>query len=196
MKAINPDREYNQLLELVDRYFEGETSLAEEKQLRRMLAETDSDTAEIEEARAVMGIFATSRRQPASADTPAAGPRRRRRTFPLAAISAAASVVVIIVAVLSLLHPASMSEHELMASTSVSKYDSIARMRMEISQGGVHTHGLLAMATARLIKPESPDEVDALISSEMGLMAEAERSVYESIAEDFTLLRDAPLGIE
>ncbi|MBD5257691.1 MAG: hypothetical protein HDS52_03235 [Barnesiella sp.] len=192
MKTVNPDREYELLLNLVNRYFEGETSREEEMTLRRHLVDTDCDMPEIEEARAVMGLFATARRQqPAPAAMPAAKPKR---SFPFAAVSAAASVAVIIVAVLSIMSPGSMTDGDMMAKGPARSYDSVAQYRMNNAAG--HNHMALAMVTGGVNRPDTPDEIASIIGSEMGLMAEAERSVYESMEEDFTLLRDLPLGGE
>lgn len=197
MKSINPNREYDQMLRLIERYFDGETSAAEEKSLRRMLVETDCNAAEVEEARAVMGVFATARSLEVAVNKAGASPgkRRAKRPLSLAAISAAASIAVIIVAVMSILQPGKMSEEEMLATASVNVYDSIARIRMGESIDRVAGHRMLAMAGNRINQPDNPDEIAALISSEMGLMAEAERSVYESIADDFTSLRDIPFVV-
>lgn len=35
---------------------------------------------------------------------------------------------------------------------------------------------------------DTSDDVDALISRQMGYMAEAERTIYESVADDFSLV--------
>ena len=194
MKTVNPDREYELLLNMVNRYFEGETSREEEMTLRRRLVDTDCDMPEIEEARAVMCLFATSRRQQtAPAAMPAAKPKPKR-SFPFAAVSAAASVAVIIVAVLSIMSPGSMTDGDMMAKGPDRGYDSVARYRMNNAAG--HSHMALAMVTGGVNRPDTPDEIASIIGSEMGLMAEAERSVYESMEEDFTLLRDLPLGGE
>ncbi|MDE6317553.1 MAG: hypothetical protein K2L73_04045 [Muribaculaceae bacterium] len=197
MKSVNPNREYDQLLRLIERYFDGETSAAEEKCLRRMLVETDCNAVEVEEARAVMGVFATARSMEGAVNKAGAlaGKRRAKRRLSLAAISAAASIAVIIVAVMSILHPGRMSEEEMLATASGNVYDSIARIRMGEAIDRVAGHRMLAMAGNRINQPDNPDEIAALISSEMGLMAEAERSVYESIADDFTSLRDIPFVV-
>ncbi len=44
-----------QLTELIERYFEGSTTIAEERQLRHLLADSSIDTPLANEARAVMG---------------------------------------------------------------------------------------------------------------------------------------------
>ncbi|MDE6770239.1 MAG: hypothetical protein K2J78_10995 [Muribaculaceae bacterium] len=44
----------NELLSLIDKYFQGETSLEEERELRRSLMETDSEHPSVMEAKAVL----------------------------------------------------------------------------------------------------------------------------------------------
>lgn len=56
-----------QIHNLIDRYFEGETTLDQERQLRQLLATTTDDSPDIAEARAVLGVtkkIAGSRRRP------------------------------------------------------------------------------------------------------------------------------------
>ena len=48
-------------LEIVNRYFEAETTEEEERLLKRFLASDEAQGAEFDEARAVMGVFATAR---------------------------------------------------------------------------------------------------------------------------------------
>ena len=49
--------------ELLERYFEGTTTEAEERVLRRFLSSSAADAPEWEEGRAVMGLFAALRRR-------------------------------------------------------------------------------------------------------------------------------------
>lgn len=76
---------------LVDRYFAGETTLDEERRLRQLLADPSIDTAEADEARAVMGLFVAERRQQ---HRPVATTRLTTRRF-ATAISAAAAIAVV-----------------------------------------------------------------------------------------------------
>lgn len=69
---------------LIRRYFDGNTSLDQEKQLRELLADNRLSSPEIEEARAVIGFFAAE----AAATAPAAS-RRRQRVPSLLKIAAA-----------------------------------------------------------------------------------------------------------
>ena len=48
-------------LDIVNRYFEAETTEEEERLLKRFLASDEAQGAEFDEARAVMGVFATAR---------------------------------------------------------------------------------------------------------------------------------------
>ena len=52
-------------LDIVNRYFEAETT--EEEELKRFLASDEAQAAEFDEARAVMGVFATARSSSLSA---------------------------------------------------------------------------------------------------------------------------------
>lgn len=93
-KTINIDN----LLQLIDRYFDGLTSADEERELREALADTRLSSPAIDEARAVMGVFAAARRIEAH------GPRRR--LLPQMAIAAAASLALLIGAAAWFLRPA------------------------------------------------------------------------------------------
>lgn len=66
---------------LIDRYFEAETTEAEERELRLALAATKCRSAKIDEARAVMGYLAIGRNE-----------ARRRRIFTLPRVAAVAAV--------------------------------------------------------------------------------------------------------
>lgn len=52
------DTDNKQMLRLIELYFEGETTLEQERELRRMLATSPLRTPEVEEARAVLGVVA------------------------------------------------------------------------------------------------------------------------------------------
>ena len=80
-KTINNDN----LLQLIDRYFDGATSIEEERRLRAALASTDLSSPAIDDARAVMGVFAAARRI-----APA-----RRRLWPRIAVAAASLAMLI-----------------------------------------------------------------------------------------------------
>ena len=53
--------ELRHIHELIDRYFNAETSEAEELRLKNILATTSYSSPEIDEAKAVLGYFAMSR---------------------------------------------------------------------------------------------------------------------------------------
>ncbi len=74
---------------LVDRYFEGETTEAEESELKAFLASGESEDPCFDEAKAVMGLFVAGRRR-------AAKVRRRRKA---AVWMSAAAVTAIFVSV-------------------------------------------------------------------------------------------------
>ena len=51
----------NDIHSLIEGYFNATLSEQEEAKLKQMLAETDDDSADIREAKATMGLFATER---------------------------------------------------------------------------------------------------------------------------------------
>ncbi len=55
--------ELSETSRLIRAYFEGETTVAEERELKRRLSQTSLSTKELDEARAVMGLFAASRKR-------------------------------------------------------------------------------------------------------------------------------------
>lgn len=195
MKNNNNISDHDELLRLVNRYFEGDTSLAEERNLRRLLAQSSCTDAPVEEARAVMGVFACCRtecRKPA-ADNPNSALSRLRRSR-WTAISAVASVAVLIVAVVSFYRFEKMPNSDSLSAANYcrlsDRHDSLASIdkQRSISAG----HFSAARSANGVYSPESPEDVSALINSEMGCMAEAERSMYQSIADDFVSLRVIP----
>lgn len=195
MKSNNIQSQ-DELLRLVNRYFEGETSIEEERNLRRLLVESTSHDEAIEEARAVMGIFACSRvaaRRPEAQSPMADSRRRRRRRSQWAAISAVASVAVLIAAVVSLTRFDKMPNSDTLTAASYCRlsdhYDSIAQIGQDNHRTISAGHLSVATSANGVNSPDTPEEISALINSEMGCMAEAERSMYESIADDFVSLQ-------
>lgn len=195
MKPYNNTNPDDELYRLIDRYFEGETSLDEERRLRRLLAGSTRRDATLDEARAVMGLFAAAR-SASTVQAPVQKPARRRRRQPLlVAVSVAASVAVIIGAALSLTHISidGMPSGETMSIASASgmrpgNHDSIAQLMLEDNPGMAGGRHSVATVQGSVKNPDSPDDVAALISSEMGYMAEAQRTMYESIEDDFVSL--------
>lgn len=178
----------NELRRLIDRYFEAETTLEEERMLRRMLAESHDRSDYVEEARAVMGVFACGRH--ASAGDTAPAPRRRRRPSLLLTVSAAASIAVIFGAVLALTKvPAGVMSpsgkvtvaHELEHGAD----DSLDMLAYGDKDNRTFSYHTMAVASHRVNDLSSDDDIANVIGTEMGYMAEAEREVYESIADDF-----------
>lgn len=173
------------LLRLIDRYFEGETSLEEERTLRQSLAETDCNDEAVEAARAVMGVFAVQRRiATEKKQAVTSKPRRLLSATQWVAVSAVASVAIIIVAVVSLMNVNPMQQQGMLSVASLTgNHDSIAQLMP--SERSTMSKNSVAFASERVNTPESSAEIDALIKSEMGLMAEAQSSVYQSVVSDF-----------
>ena len=195
MKNERHINEHDELLGLINRYFDGETSVEEERRLRGLLAASASRDSQVEEARAVMGVFACARSVAGTAVEQNAGKRRLMRPSQWVAVSAAASVAIIIAAVVSLTRFEKMPSDDMLANASRSgalagKHDSIAQLMQGEKGAVIAGNRSVAMSGGGINRPENPDDVAALISSEMGCMAEAQRSVYESITDDFVSLRD------
>lgn len=95
-RPISPDR----LNRLIDRYFNGATSLADERRLREALADPRYEGANVDAARAVMGVFAASRRLDSA--KPSLGLNSRHRRGFSAIASAAASIALLFVASVAL----------------------------------------------------------------------------------------------
>ena len=85
----------HELDRLIARYFDGETSLAEERRLRLMLARPEATGDAADEARAVMGVFAAQR----------ASMRPQRRAHRSAPWQAAAAIALIAAVAVALLLP-------------------------------------------------------------------------------------------
>lgn len=195
MKNERHINEHDELLGLINRYFDGETSVEEERRLRGLLAASASRDSQVEEARAVMGVFACARSLGAAVRQNAGKRRRLLRPSQWVAVSAAASVAIIIAAVVSLTRFEKMPSDDMLANASRSgalagKHDSIAQLMQGEKGAVIAGNRSVAMSGGGINRPENPDDVAALISSEMGCMAEAQRSVYESITDDFVSLRD------
>lgn len=195
MKNERHINEHDELLGLINRYFDGETSVEEERRLRGLLAASASRDSQVEEARAVMGVFACARSLGAAVRQNAGKRRRLLRPSQWVAVSAAASVAIIIAAVVSLTRFEKMPSGDMLANASRSgalagKHDSIAQLMQGEKGAVIAGNRSVAMSGGGINRPENPDDVAALISSEMGCMAEAQRSVYESITDDFVSLRD------
>lgn len=95
-KTINNERE--DLYSLIKRYFEGETSSADESRLKSLLSRSEDRSEEVEEARAVLGVFATSR--VLMKRTATTGRKRIHRFFaPLGAVASVAALLVMSIGV-------------------------------------------------------------------------------------------------
>lgn len=160
------NNELDRIHYLIDRYFEGETSLAQEQELRRLVA-TQSESADpaIREARAVLGYFAEGRHadeQPMEEQPTEklyVGKRTGRfiHVSRIAGIAAAIAVVAII---------------------------------------GVKLHGLGSATSdcytyvgSRCITDR--DAVEAAIFSDLKAVSEASENVEDEITDDINLLHEA-----
>lgn len=94
MRSDTTERAY--MLYLINEYFEGRTSIAQENELRNILAATGDSSPEVAEAKAVMGVFAAAR-----AAIPASTRRRRLSIRPLASAVAAIAILLACAAVLT-----------------------------------------------------------------------------------------------
>jgi hypothetical protein len=90
-QSVDLDRA--ELLSLIDDYFEGRTSLDDEARLRAALATTACSDEAVDEARAVMGVFAMSRSR---------RPSLRHSHIPAMVAAAVVAVLLIAAAVLTI----------------------------------------------------------------------------------------------
>lgn len=97
-KTINIEIE-----ELAERYFDGMTTVDEERRLRRLLASTDYSSPTADEVRALLGYFAVERSRVA-AET-----RRRHPGLKRKILSVAASVALLVVAIVALFNSSDSS---------------------------------------------------------------------------------------
>ncbi len=86
--TLSADRD--EALALVEKYFDGATSLAEERRLRVLLADMRLTGTELDEARAVMGFALRGKRSTAS--------RRRHSMLPAVGVAASVAVAVTVFA--------------------------------------------------------------------------------------------------
>lgn len=201
MNTIN--RDINRELDtLIDRYFEGETTLAEEKRLRLLLATSASREPKVEEARAVMGIFAMARRQSGFAAIPgksagmvkaAVSPKtesanvkaaaRRKRGAVWSTIAAAASIAVLLGFAFVLSNIGKSGEGNVRTAHEIGqRHSDTINLMAEIARGG-HVSGTRSLAVVN--RAETDDEVAAVLKLELGYMAEAERSVDKAVEDEF-----------
>lgn len=162
---MNKKNQHIDIHTLIDLYFEGETTISQEKELRIRLAQTSERSDDIEEARAVMGVMAAARsvkrRQPCTLQHNSGYRRKRQLLSSRFLMTAAASVAVILGVTFTLTN---------------------------LGRGSLQDTNRYAMAAHTLRQPDDPEEIHRLISAEMGYMAEAESTVNESIAADIQLI--------
>ena len=122
----------NRLNRLIDKYFEGATSLREETRLRRLLADSRFQGENVDAARAVMGVFAVARQIDGQARSLGIGVSRHRRLSPIA--SAAASIALLFVASVALTGRAGASDlskaFAKVGSTTINDPEAISSMMM------------------------------------------------------------------
>lgn len=184
---------------LIDRYFEGETTLAEENRLRLLLATSASSEPKVEEARAVMGVFAMARKQDALtakravASKVATAPgmkvvngtmdKRRKRSAIWSTIAAAASIAVLLGFAIVLSNIGKSGEGNVRTAHEIGQgHGDTINLMAEIARGG-HVSGTRSLAVVN--KVETDDEVAAVLKLELGYMAEAERSVDKAVEDEF-----------
>lgn len=99
--------------QLVERYFDGATTLEEEARLRRLLSQTQLQSETINEARAVMGYFAAIRK---TGHPEQIAPKHRPALHPWRpAAMKAASAVAIAIVTLTVIKSAMPADHDCIA---------------------------------------------------------------------------------
>jgi signal recognition particle subunit SEC65 len=123
MKDIITD--IDSLHSLIEKYFDGETSLDEERSLRRTLAVTSLQSDKIDEAKAVLGFFAAQRKS--------ARPKQRKLHY----WAAAATIALLVASSVSILHLVNKDTTSytcyIAGNYSDSKEDSFAIMQDQLS---------------------------------------------------------------
>lgn len=158
---MNTEKQLQERIErLADAYFEGETSLSEEKELRMILAShPEIVTQEAEELRAILGLFAAARVQEKPATATSRKPRMHRVLKPVLAITTSAAATVAILIGLS-------SQDAQAADTEV------------------------CFTRVGEITIENPQKVKDAALGEMRLIVEASEELNSSVAADLSLLRE------
>lgn len=158
---MNTEKQLQARIErLADAYFEGETSLSEEKELRMILtSHPEIVTPEAEELRAILGLFAATRIQERPSVATSRKPRMRRVLEPVLAITTSAAATVAILIGLS-------SQNAQAADTDI------------------------CFTRVGEITIENPQKVKDVALGEMKLIVEASEELSNSMAADFSLLRE------
>lgn len=146
---IPPTLSVDELHRLITRYFNGETDLAEERLLKTVLADSSFSTPAIEEARAVLGYFATVTPQPQRHRSRFITPVRLR-------VAAAASIVIALSAWFTL---SGSNSGECTAYIAGHRTDDITIIKQAI---------MLQLESAS----EAADDVNSAIASEFACMSE------------------------
>lgn len=198
MNTVNRDVNH-ELDTLIDRYFEGETTLTEEKKLRLLLVTSTSREQKVEEARAVMGVFALARKQDALtakravASKVATAPgvkvvngttdKRRKRSAVWSTIAAAASIAVLLGFAIVFSDIGKSGEGSVRTAHEIGQgHGDTINLMAEIASGG-NISGTRSLAVVNRV--QTADEVDAVLNLELGYMAEAERSVDRAVEDEF-----------
>lgn len=148
--------------QLIERYFDGLTTLAEEDQLRRWLAVSTDRSAPAEQARAVMGVFAASR---AAEGVSASGPVRFRSLR--VAMAAAAAVALLVVG----------SIWWWRASEQLDRDGALMAEVCSASVGG--------------IRVDNRTEVEALMLDQIGEISLASSDMRQALDDDMASIADA-----
>lgn len=158
---MNTEKQLQERIErLAGAYFEGETSLSEEKELRMILAShPEIVSPETEELRAILGLFAVSRVQGRPTAVTSRKPWMRMALKPVLAITTSAAATVAILIGLS-------------------------------SQDAQAADADVCFTRVGEITIDNPQKVKDTALSEMRLIAEASEELNSSVAADFSLLRE------
>lgn len=157
---MNDNMTLHQLIQL---YFDGETTLAQERQLRTMLSLSDDRSAEAEEARALLSFFSASRsiepaqQLPAMSHSPKPIARKRLKAF-RNLVAAAVAIAVLLGGAMLWFPSASLS-------------------------AGADS-GCLAYARVQGESTHDPSRIDDLIFSQLSEMSDAAGDVRQSVDEE------------
>lgn len=176
----------NELKRLIAEYFDGNTTLAEENRLRVLLSQSDDRSTEAEEARAVLSLFAASRKLEAanrdySPKPSAAKPQRKYRYFMRLSVAAAIVTVLFAAATALLLPSADLQEgtgRDLLAGmSSSSKSLTSNRPSACFARIGGET-------------TNDPDAVESIVLSQLGEIGAASGNLTQTVDNDISIISE------
>lgn len=174
-----------ELKRLIASYFDGDTTLAEERHLRELLAHCDDHSAEAEEARAVLSLFSTGRQMQAQGQllaTPRqAKPTHRKQHHFMRVAIAAAAVTILFAAATALLLPS--------ADFSGNNGKLFADLK---SPGKTFSSNSASVCYANIGGETTNDQaaVEAIVFSQLGEIGEASGNLSKTVDNEISTISE------